>query len=212
MNGAMKISFQRIEFMLSAVDVDQFPEAQLPEFAFSGRSNVGKSSLLNLITGRKGLAKVSKTPGKTRAVNFFEIDGTWRLVDLPGYGYARLSQKEIEKWGRVIDSYLRDRANLACVVQLIDSRHKPTALDLAMLDWLAKTGMTTLIALTKVDKLGKNDQRQAVNRFRKEWLTGLDWPVVATSAENRVGREDLIETMESILSDWAARNGKPTGD
>ncbi len=195
----MTLQFHSIEFLLSAVSIHQFPELGLPEFAFSGRSNVGKSSLLNLITGRKGLAKVSRTPGKTRAVNFFEVDGAWRLVDLPGYGYARLSKTEIEKWGRVIDFYLRERENLACVVQLIDARHPPTQLDQSMMSWLAFSQTPTLIALTKVDKLKKNDQRNADNKFRKEWLGGLDWPVVSTSAEGRLGRTELLGEMERLL-------------
>ncbi len=198
----MTIGFDSIEFMLSAVGVQQFPEGKLPEFAFSGRSNVGKSSLLNLITGRKGLAKVSRTPGKTRAVNFFEVDQTWRLVDLPGYGYARLSKTEVEKWGKVIDTYLRERENLACVVQLIDSRHKPTELDLAMMQWLADTRINTLIALTKMDKLKKNEQRTAAERFKRDWLGDAPWPVVMTSADKRIGRQELIVEMDRILSAW----------
>ncbi|MCA9410886.1 MAG: YihA family ribosome biogenesis GTP-binding protein [Candidatus Omnitrophica bacterium] len=196
----MVFQINSIEFMLSAVSVGQFPSKELPEFAFSGRSNVGKSSLLNLLTGRKGIAKVSRTPGKTRAVNFFEVDKTWRLVDLPGYGYARLSKKEIEKWGRVIDSYLRDRTCLAGVVQLIDSRHKPTQLDLSMMNWLAQTGIPTVIALTKIDKLKKNDQRNVGQKFRKDWLRDLSWPIVSTSAERGVGREELLLEVERILN------------
>ncbi|MCA9436081.1 MAG: 50S ribosome-binding GTPase, partial [Candidatus Omnitrophica bacterium] len=127
-------------------------------------------------------------------------DKTWRLVDLPGYGYARLSKKEIEKWGRVIDSYLRDRTCLAGVVQLIDSRHKPTQLDLSMMNWLAQTGIPTVIALTKIDKLKKNDQRNVGQKFRKDWLRDLSWPIVSTSAERGVGREELLLEVERILN------------
>jgi len=205
----MNMNFQTIQFLLSAVEVHQFPVENLPEIAFSGRSNVGKSSLLNLITGRKGLAKVSRTPGKTRAVNFFEVNRSWRLVDLPGYGYARLSKSEIEKWGRVIDTYLRERNHLACVVQLIDSRHKPTELDLAMMSWLAETGIPTILALTKVDKLKMNDRRNATKKFRKDWLSDLNWPVVATSVELRIGRAELLAEIEKVLTGW--RSQRSTG-
>jgi GTP-binding protein len=193
------LRFSSLKFLLSAVEIDQFPAANLPEVAFSGRSNVGKSSLLNLLTRRKGLAKVSKTPGKTRALNFFEVDGKWRLVDLPGYGYARLSKAEIEKWGKTIDTYLCERQNLAGVIQLVDSRHKPTDRDLEMLTWLAGMGIPTIVALTKADKIGNNLRRTLPDRFRREWLGNLDWPVVATSAEKGEGRDRLLEEVRNLL-------------
>ncbi len=188
------------QYLLSAVKPIHFPAPGPPEIALSGRSNVGKSSLLNLLVGRTGVAKVSKTPGKTRAINFFDVGGKWRLVDLPGYGFARLSKEEIERWGRLIDTYLRERETLTAVIQLIDSRHPPMKNDLEMIDWLAETGVKTVIALTKVDKLGKNDARQATGKFRKAFLQGLDWPVVATSAETKNGREELLEEIERLLA------------
>jgi GTP-binding protein len=194
------LRFSSLKFLLSAVETDQFPAANLPEVAFSGRSNVGKSSLLNLLTRRKGLAKVSKTPGKTRAINFFEVDGKWRLVDLPGYGYARLSKAEIEKWGKTIDTYLCERPNLAGVIQLVDSRHKPTDRDLEMLTWLAGMGIPTIVALTKADKIGNNLRRTLPDRFRREWLGNLDWPVIPTSAERGEGRGALIGEVEKLLA------------
>jgi GTP-binding protein len=201
------LKVDRVEFLLSAVKPDQFLPPDRPEIAFSGRSNVGKSSLLNLLVRRKSIAKVSRTPGKTRAVNFFDVEGQWRLVDLPGYGYARLSQNEIADWGHVIDTYLRERSNLWVVVQLIDSRHKPTQLDMEMMGWLAHSGMPTIIALTKVDKLNQNDRRAVVNKFQKEWLGDLDWPVVATSADHKVGREELLSILEEYL-EAAWKSGK----
>ena len=188
-------------YLLSAVKPSHFPEPDLPEIALSGRSNVGKSSLLNMLVGRTGVAKVSKTPGKTRAINFFDVGGRWRLVDLPGYGFARLSKEEVERWGKLIDTYLRERKSLSAVIQLIDSRHSPMKSDLEMIEWLADTGIHTVIALTKVDKLGKNEARQATTRFIKAHLPSLDWPVIATSAETRSGREDLLDEINKILAE-----------
>ncbi len=187
------------QYLLSAVKPSHFPAAGPPEIALSGRSNVGKSSLLNLLVGRHGVAKVSKSPGKTRAINFFDVGGRWRLVDLPGYGFARLSKGEIEKWGNLVDTYLRDRQTLAAVIQLIDSRHPLMQSDQEMIEWLAESEIKTVIALTKVDKLSKNDARQAAVRFRKDCLQGLDWPVVATSAETKSGRNELLEAVERLL-------------
>ena len=203
----MVLRLDSIEYMISAVETGQFLPPDRPEIAFSGRSNVGKSSLLNLLTQRRGLAKVSKTPGKTRAVNFFDVDGKWRLVDLPGYGYARLSKKEIERWGRVVDSYLRDRPNLAGIIQLIDARHDPTRLDLEMIEWFALTRIPTIIALTKTDKIRKNLRRNLPERFGKTWLGDLGWPVVPTSAEKREGRDRLLGEVEVLLARAGMENG-----
>lgn len=200
----MKDPKDSCSYLLSAVEVSQFPRDSIPEVAFSGRSNVGKSSLLNLLTQRDGLAKVSKTPGKTRAVNFFDVGGDWRLVDLPGYGYAKRSKSESEGWRRTIDSYLTDRANLVVIIQLIDSRHDPSSLDLQMMEWLAANDKPTIIALTKADKLGKNPRRTLPTKFKKTWLGELPWPVVATSAMERTGRGELLAAIQSALLDRAA--------
>jgi GTP-binding protein len=188
------------QYLTSAVKPSHFLTADLPEIALSGRSNVGKSSLLNMLMGRSGVAKVSKTPGKTRAINFFDVGGKWRLVDLPGYGFARLSKDEIERWGVLVDTYLRERETLTAVIQLIDSRHPPMQSDLDMIGWLAETGISTVIALTKVDKLGKNEARQVDQKFHKTYLQGLNWPVVATSAETKSGREDLLNEIDRLLA------------
>lgn len=200
MSAPISLDFHVVEYLISAVSPGQFPRDEFPEVALSGRSNVGKSSLLNFLVGRKGAAKVSRTPGKTRAVNFFDIDGQWRIVDLPGYGYARLSKKEIEKWGKVIDRYLRERSNLAGVIQLIDSRHEPSRLDREMIAWLAQARIPTVIALTKTDKIGKNQARALVSSFRQKWASGTDWSVVPTSAEKKEGREGLVEAVGKLLT------------
>jgi GTP-binding protein len=190
-------------YLLSAAKPSQFPPATLPEVAVSGRSNVGKSSLLNLLVGQNNLAKVSKTPGKTRTLNFFDVGSDWRLVDLPGYGYARLSQAETARWGKVIDAYLTERSTLAAVIQLIDSRHDPSRMDLEMIEWLRETQIPVIIALTKVDKLGKNPRRTIANSFRRQWLEGASWPVVCTSALERTGREDLLAALRGLLPEKA---------
>ncbi|MBV6480420.1 MAG: putative GTP-binding protein EngB [bacterium] len=195
----MKTQFQTT-YVLSAVKPDHFPPPNLSELALSGRSNVGKSSLLNFLVGHSSMAKVSKTPGKTRAINFFEVDSRWRLVDLPGYGYARLSKGEIDAWRTLIDTYLRNRECLKGVIQLIDSRHPPLESDLKMIDWLMDTNIPAILVLTKVDKLGKNQQRSLLHTFRKEWLSGVDWPVVATSALEKAGRNELLEAVEKTLN------------
>jgi GTP-binding protein len=199
----MKDPFASCSYLLSAAAVSQFPPPDLPEITVSGRSNVGKSSLLNLITRRLNLAKVSKTPGKTRTINFFDVGGKWRLVDLPGYGYARLSKPEVVKWGKLIDIYLRERINLAGVIQLIDSRHDPSERDLEMMRWLAETGITTVVVLTKVDKLGMNAARNLPREFRQRWLGHLSWPVIATSAEKKTGRDELLQVVTQILDSFS---------
>lgn len=195
----MKTQFQTT-YLLSAVKPNHFPPPNLPELALSGRSNVGKSSLLNFLVGHTGIAKVSKTPGKTRAINFFEVDSSWRLVDLPGYGFARLSKGEVDAWKHLIDTYLRTRESLKGIIQLIDSRHPPLESDQRMMEWFDESGIPAIIVLTKIDKLGKNQQRSLLQSFRNEWLAGLDWPIVATSALEKTGRSELLEAVGKALS------------
>lgn len=141
------------DFVISAASPAQFPKGPAPEVAFAGRSNVGKSSLLNLLVGRKSLAKTSATPGKTQQINFFHINGRYHFVDLPGYGYAKVSKTDREAWARLIEAYLRERRQLQMVVSLCDIRHEPTALDRDMFVWLEEVGRPFLIVLTKSDKV-----------------------------------------------------------
>lgn len=152
------------EFVKSAVKPGQYPGGELPEVAFAGRSNVGKSSLINALLGRKKLAQTSATPGKTRLINFFTVNGKLSFVDLPGYGFARVSRAEQETWGPMIETYLRERENLRLVVSILDVRHDPTGQDRGLIDWLRHFGRNHLIVLTKSDKLSRGE---ALKRRRR---------------------------------------------
>lgn len=186
------------------------PEARFPEVAFSGRSNVGKSSLINALTRRKKLARVSHTPGRTREIHFFAINDRFTLVDLPGYGYARISKARQAEWRPLIEGYLRTSPVLAGVVQLLDVRHAPTADDHTMLDFLAELGAPTVVALTKVDKLP-----QAAAARRADELTaalGLDADqVIPFSARTGAGRDELALALDTLVdSATTARAALPT--
>ena len=181
------------------------PPAELPEIAFAGRSNVGKSSLLNRLVHRKKLARVSNTPGRTREVNFFKVNGAFLLVDLPGYGYARVSKERHAEWRPLIESYLRSTNQLHGVVQLLDSRHDPSPDDLQMLDYLGEIGVPTIIVLTKIDKLAaKERQRQ---RAHIAGMIGADDDqIISFSATSGEGRNELAEAIEGLLAQasWRA--------
>jgi len=181
------------------------PPAELPEIAFAGRSNVGKSSLLNRLVHRKKFARVSNTPGRTREVNFFKVNGSFLLVDLPGYGYARISKERRAEWRPLIESYLRSTDQLRGVVQLLDSRHDPSPDDLQMLDYLGEIGVPTIIVLTKIDKLtAKERQRQ---RSQIAGAAGVDDDqMIGFSATTGEGRNELAEAIEGLLAQpsWRA--------
>lgn len=175
------------------------PEGGLPEIAFSGRSNVGKSSLLNRLVRRKALARVSKTPGKTREINFFRVNQELVLVDLPGYGFARVSKERKAEWRPLIEGYLTDSAPLRGVVQLLDIRHEPTADDLQMVDFLAGLGAPTIFALTKTDKLTKSAAAARVAEFAAELGVTQD-QLVPFSAVTGEGRDELAEAMMELAN------------
>jgi GTP-binding protein len=180
------------------------PESSLPEVAFAGRSNVGKSSLLNRLVRRKKLARVSNTPGRTREVNFFKVNEQFILVDLPGYGYARVSKERRAEWKPLIEGYLRKSVELRGIVQLLDARHDPTPDDASMLDFLSEVGVPTLIALTKIDKL-KPAERNSV-AIRRAADLGLDLDqVIPFSAVTGEGRDELAEAIEVLLEQPAWR-------
>ncbi len=152
----LKINPNNVEFMISAMDVSQYPTEGKSEIALSGRSNVGKSSFINAVCGRKNIARTSSKPGKTVNLNFYNIDGQFNMVDVPGYGYAKQSKKDREKWGQLIESYLAEREELQAVVQLIDLRHKPTQDDILMYDFLKHLGIPVIVVCTKADKIAKS--------------------------------------------------------
>ena len=190
---------RKSEFVISAVQPSQFPSDGGAEIAFSGRSNVGKSSLINTLLNRKGLAKTSSTPGKTRQLNYFRINEAFYFVDLPGYGYAKAPKRERRNWGRLLESFLKNREPLLGLIQLIDARHDPTENDLQMIAWLSSCAMPFLIVLTKSDKLsaGKlSAQVQKTRRILSEWG---DFPVVPFSAKRGVGKEPVWKWIEERL-------------
>lgn len=181
-------------FVKSSVMVKDMPPPQLPEYAFIGRSNVGKSSLINMITGQNSLAKTSSSPGKTQTVNHFLIEKRWYLVDLPGYGYAKVSKSAREDWQKMIRHYFNKRENLMCVFLLIDGRHEPLKQDLDFAVWLGELEIPFVLVFTKGDKIGASTLQSNVAAFRKKML---QWWTEAprtfqTSAETKLGREAIL--------------------
>lgn len=187
------MEIKQAEFVTSAVKTSQYPEIDMPEVAFVGRSNVGKSSLINTLTNRKKLVKVSQTPGKTRLVNFFIINNVMHFVDLPGYGYAKVSKSERDSWGKTIETYLHNRPQLKKVVLLLDSRRIPNEDDILMYDWILHYGYEAVIVLTKVDKLTKNE----LNKNQKVIAEAINLPkgskMYNFSSLKRTGKEELLE-------------------
>ena len=187
------------EFICAAVKPSQYPPAGPCEIAFAGRSNVGKSSLINLLLNRRKLAKVSSTPGKTRTINFYNINDEFRLVDLPGYGYARVSKSESADWGKMMEDYLSGREGLKKVIQLVDSRHAPTAQDRQMYEYLRYYGLDGIVVATKSDKLSSNELNKNLAVIKRELDLGIGDTLIAVSALKRSGTESLLKAMEDIL-------------
>lgn len=185
-------------FLVSNTDYQKCPDPGLPEYAFIGRSNVGKSSLINRLAARSNLAKTSSTPGKTQLINHFIINKSWYLVDLPGYGYAKIGKHEREKWERMIYDYLRNRPNLVCMFVLVDSRHEMQKADLEFMMNLTELGVPFNLVFTKVDKLRPNQVNPTIERYlqqMKEYWEELPRYFV-TSSEKSIGREDLLLAIE----------------
>jgi GTP-binding protein len=189
-----RVKIKTAEFAMGAPDLEGCPPEDRPEFAFIGRSNVGKSSLLNLLVGRKSLARVSSTPGATRMINFFTINDRWMMVDLPGYGYAKLPQKMREGFQRAVSDYLAGRGSLRCVIVLIDARHSPQKLDLDFCDWLAVHQIPFVLAFTKADKVKAGPLKANVADFLAALAgrVGGEPQVFVTSAQDRRGRDELL--------------------
>lgn len=189
-------------FVISAVKRDQYPITGLPEIAFVGRSNVGKSSIINSLTNRKKLAKVSQTPGKTRLINFFIINNDkFYLVDLPGYGYAKVSKKEQSTWGNTIETYLSGRKQLKRVILLVDSRHKPTGDDLIMHEWIKHYGYDEIVIATKSDKLSNNELRKSEKIIKETLNLGKDDKFYFFSSLNKRGKDELVNNIFGDVSD-----------
>ncbi|MBQ9890226.1 MAG: YihA family ribosome biogenesis GTP-binding protein [Firmicutes bacterium] len=187
------------EFICAAVKPSQYPEEGAPEIAFAGRSNVGKSSLINLLLNRRKLAKVSSTPGKTRTINFYNVNGEFRLVDLPGYGYAKVSKSESADWGKMMEDYLSKRQGLKKVIQLVDSRHAPTAQDKQMYDYLRYYGLDGIVVATKSDKLSGSELSRNLALIKRELQLGSGDVLIPVSALKRTGTDELLSVMEEIL-------------
>ncbi len=196
-------------YVISNADVDKCPDSTAPEYAFIGRSNVGKSSLINMLTRVKGLAKTSQTPGKTLLINHFSVNGgQWYIVDLPGYGYAARGKKQREDIDRIIKSYILGREQLTCLFVLIDIRHKPQKVDMEFFRWLGEHDVPFAIIFTKADKLSGSAAIANVEAYKKELLN--EWeelpPVFITSSEKRSGREDLLAFIEDVNKKMAERS------
>jgi len=183
------------EFITSAVKREQYPLDNRVEVAFVGRSNVGKSSIINSLTNRKKLAKVSQTPGKTRLVNFFLINNDFYLVDLPVYGYANVSKSEKDSWGKTVETYLTDREQLKRVVLLVDSRHKPTGDDIMMNEWFKHFGYNVVVVATKSDKLTKNELKKSENVIKETLKLSTEDKLYFFSSLNRNGSDELINNL-----------------
>ena len=185
------MNFQKVEFLISAASTKDFPKTRLPEIAFAGKSNVGKSSVINRILQRKNFARVGEKPGKTIHVNYFTIDSQCYFVDLPGYGFAKVSQKEKERWGKLMEDYFAaGRIDLGILI--VDYRHPPTNNDITMARWFLESGCPFVVVANKMDKLKKSELIPNLETIRKDLELPVECPVIPFSAEKGNGREDLI--------------------
>ncbi|CAG5071796.1 putative GTP-binding protein EngB [Dyadobacter sp. CECT 9623] len=200
---------QEARYVMSNSDYLKCPEPDLPEYAFIGRSNVGKSSLINMLTGKKALAKTSQQPGKTQLINHFIINETWYLVDLPGYGYAKVSKTEREKWEKMINDYLYNRPNLICTFLLIDVRHSALAVDLEFMAQLGEAGIPFHIIFTKADKLKSGQVNTQVEAYKAKLAEIWEEipPVFVTSAEKNEGRDPVLQAIEAYNRAFQDRQG-----
>lgn len=186
------LNLHNVEFIRSAVKTGDFPNDALPQIAFAGKSNVGKSSTINRLLNRKNFARVGNEPGKTVHINFFEIDKKVYFVDLPGYGYAKVSKKERARWGQLMDEYFASGDTLTLGFQIVDIRHKPTADDVTMADWFLQTGMPFVIIANKLDKIKKSQLEGNLQTIRTTLHLPEDVPVIPFSAEKGTGRDEVI--------------------
>jgi GTP-binding protein len=195
---AEKLRIKQAEYCGTYVNLEQLPPGELPEIALVGRSNVGKSSLINKLVNRKNLAKSSSTPGKTRTINYYLINGEWYLVDLPGYGFARAARTEREKWGRMIENYLHNRTQVRGVIQLVDIRHPPNKNDVLMKDWLQQGGMPLLTVATKADKVSRGARPKHLAVICK--TLGLTQAPLCWSSATGEGIAELSAAIAEIIN------------
>lgn len=200
----MAINFQQAEFIRSATAPKDFPRDGLPQVAFAGRSNVGKSSVINRLLGRKNFARVGAAPGKTVHINYFLIDKTFYLVDLPGYGYAKVSKAEKERWGRLIEAWFADTELMSLGVSIVDARHKPTADDCTMTEWFKASGKPFVVVANKLDKLKASEVEGNLARIRETLELPESVAVIPFSAARGEGRQDLLDVILRHVED-----GKP---
>lgn len=198
------MDFVEADLLKTTVSFEQYPDTLVPEIALVGRSNVGKSSLINCLTNRNKLARTSSTPGKTATINFYQIQkDRYRIVDLPGYGYAKVSKTEQEKWSAMIDTYLSKRYNLVQVIQLVDARHAPSKDDITMADWIRHYNFNTIVVATKIDKLKKSQIDKNLTEIYNDLQMDNNSILIPFSAEKRTGRNDLIDLFDEILSNYS---------
>ena len=202
----MEIS--KTEFVTSLPEYRKFPGIGRPEIAFAGRSNVGKSSLLNSLTRRKALAKVSATPGKTRMINIFRVDDTFHLVDLPGYGFAKVTRDEQERWGKMMNGYFSESRFLRLTLHLVDIRHEPTRDDVTMNRFLRQTGQPFFVVATKLDKISRAQRAACLTQIQRT-LEIQPWQVLAYSSETGEGRKQLLSVIENALKGEDVRKTEP---
>lgn len=190
---------RKAELLTVAVKKSQYPDESCKEIAFAGRSNVGKSSLINLLLNRKKLARVSGNPGKTRTINFYNINDEFRIVDLPGYGYAKVSKSISAEWGDMIESYLANRNNLLKVIQLVDIRHEPTLQDRQMYEWLRHYGLSGIVIATKADKVSNNERGKNLSMIKNALSFGEEDIILPVSTLKKTGVEEILAILEELI-------------
>lgn len=210
---AFRMDIKQAEFVVSNSDPAKCPAPNRPEYAFIGRSNVGKSSLINMLTGRSSLAKTSGKPGKTQLINHFLINNEWYLVDLPGYGYAQISKSERAKWVKMIDGYLTTRPNLICIFVLVDARIAPQKIDLEFITMLGQKNLPFVIVFTKVEKMGVVTLQNALDTYNQTLLETWEEapPIFVTSAVKAVGRREILDYIQPLNQDFKESASDPSG-
>jgi len=200
------MEIKNARFVISNTDVRKCPDTGLPEYAFIGRSNVGKSSLINMLVRQKGLAMTSSMPGKTTLINHFIVDDSWYIVDLPGYGYAQRGKSGREAIRKVIEDYILEREAMTCLFVLIDCRHEAQKIDLEFMEWLGENGIPFAIVFTKIDKIGPVVLREHVRAYKEKLLETWEElpPIFTTSAEKKIGREELLDYIGEITASLSA--------